>query len=68
MKSWVALYVSNNKNIFTLSKNTQSDSWGLFTSSHHIRAEADQPHCEMAEAKPLKSHVRWIQENLIELN
>lgn len=29
---------------------------------------ADQPHCEMAEAKPLKSHVRWIQENLIELN
>lgn len=25
---------------FTLSKNTQSDSWGLFTSSHHIRAES----------------------------
>lgn len=29
---------------------------------------ADQPHCKMNEAKPLKSHVLWILENLVELN
>lgn len=29
---------------------------------------ADQPRCEMTEAKPLKSHVVWTLENLVELN
>lgn len=40
MKSWLALYVSNNNNIAILSKNTQSNCWGLFTGSHHTGAES----------------------------
>lgn len=68
MKSWIALYVSNNNNISTLSKNTQSNCWGLFTASHHTGFESRPAPQWNDGSKAFENSCTLYAGNLVELN